>query len=118
VQNGIDLCDSDSELFITKGDKVSKSDIEISKRIGIKVAAERLWRFHLKEHPHVSDRRTPGQAEIVEEPRRQRMTASPLQTIYFKPAFRWLLVVAWMAVIFAFSNQANSGNLPSMCWAI
>jgi len=39
------------------------------------------------------------------------MTASSLQTIYFKPAFRWLMVIAWMAVIFAFSNQANSGEL-------
>jgi len=39
------------------------------------------------------------------------MTASTLQTIYFKPAFRWLLVIAWMAVIFAFSSQANSGEM-------
>ncbi|HEY9731389.1 MAG TPA: VanZ family protein [Drouetiella sp.] len=27
-----------------------------------------------------------------------------------KPAFRWLLVIAWMGVIFAFSNQAHSGE--------
>jgi len=53
-QNGVDLCDSNSEIFITKGDKVSKSDIEISTRIGIKVAEERLWRFYLKGHPQVS----------------------------------------------------------------
>ncbi|HEY9677334.1 MAG TPA: DNA-3-methyladenine glycosylase [Drouetiella sp.] len=52
--NGLDLCDVNSELFIAKGDKVSKRDIEISTRIGIKLAAERLWRFHLKDHPHVS----------------------------------------------------------------
>lgn len=43
------------------------------------------------------------------------MTALPLrntlQTIYLKPAFRWFLVIAWMAVIFAFSNQANSGEV-------
>lgn len=53
-QNGVDLCDSQSELFIAKGDKVSKRDIEISTRIGIKVAEDRLWRFYLKGHPHVS----------------------------------------------------------------
>lgn len=28
-----------------------------------------------------------------------------------KPAFRWLLVIAWMGVIFAFSNQAHSGEV-------
>ncbi len=38
------------------------------------------------------------------------MTAFPLRTIYFKPAFRWFLVILWMAVIFAFSSQANSGE--------
>lgn len=53
-QNGVDLCDSNSKLFICKGDKVNESDIEISKRIGIKVAEERPWRFYLKGHPQVS----------------------------------------------------------------
>lgn len=57
--NGVDLCDSNSELFIVKGDKVSRGDIEISTRIGIKVAEERLWRFFLKNHPHVSGKRAP-----------------------------------------------------------
>lgn len=38
------------------------------------------------------------------------MTTSHLRTIYFKPAFRWFLVIVWMAVIFAFSSQANSGE--------
>jgi len=86
------LCDSDSELFITKGDKVSKIDIEISKRIGIKVAAERLWRFHLKEHPHVSGpKKRPVKPKSLRSHADKEMTASPLQTIYFKPAFRWCL---------------------------
>ncbi|CAN5437889.1 VanZ family protein [soil metagenome] len=38
------------------------------------------------------------------------MTTFPLRTIYLNPAFRWLLVIAWMALIFAFSNQAYSGE--------
>ncbi len=53
-QNGVDLCDLQSELFISKGDKVSKSDIEISTRIGINVAEDRLWRFYLRGHPQIS----------------------------------------------------------------
>lgn len=53
-QNGVDLCDLQSELFISKGDKVSKSAIEISTRIGINVAEDRLWRFYLRGHPQVS----------------------------------------------------------------
>lgn len=52
--NGVDLCDLQSELFISKGDKVSKRDIEISTRIGINVAEDRLWRFYLRGHPQVS----------------------------------------------------------------
>lgn len=38
------------------------------------------------------------------------MTAFPLRTIYLKPVFRWSLVILWMAIIFAFSSQANSGE--------
>ncbi|HEY9677335.1 MAG TPA: VanZ family protein [Drouetiella sp.] len=32
-------------------------------------------------------------------------------SIYSKPAFRWLLVALWMCVIYAFSNQAHSGEI-------
>lgn len=39
------------------------------------------------------------------------MTTCSLTLLYSKPAFRWFLVVAWMGVIFAFSNQANSGEM-------
>jgi DNA-3-methyladenine glycosylase len=54
-QNGLDLCDPKSELFIARGERVRKDEIVISTRIGLKVAEDRPWRFFLKEHPHVSD---------------------------------------------------------------
>ncbi len=63
--NGVDLCEPSSELWIVRGAKVSKSEIEISTRIGLKVAEERPWRFHLKGHPQVSGlkkRRPPAES--------------------------------------------------------
>ncbi len=34
-----------------------------------------------------------------------------LSSLYIKPVFRWLVVILWMSVIYAFSNQANSGEV-------
>jgi VanZ family protein len=34
-----------------------------------------------------------------------------VQTFFSKPAFRWLCVVLWMSVIYAFSSQAHSGEI-------
>lgn len=33
------------------------------------------------------------------------------RTLYFNRAFRWLLVLLWMGVIYGFSNQAHSGDI-------
>jgi DNA-3-methyladenine glycosylase len=44
-QNGIDVTTPDSELFIAEGITLDPASIEATKRIGISVAREVLWRF-------------------------------------------------------------------------
>jgi DNA-3-methyladenine glycosylase len=43
-----------SSIFLEKGETVSKDDIAISPRVGIKKAAEQPWRFYIKGNPYVS----------------------------------------------------------------
>lgn len=52
--NGIDLLDSSSCLSIRPGIKYDASQISVSTRIGLNVAADRPWRFYVKGHPGVS----------------------------------------------------------------
>ena len=52
--NGEDL--GSSNLFIMNGDKISKSQILKSQRVGIKVGVERPWRFLIKGNRFVSKR--------------------------------------------------------------
>jgi DNA-3-methyladenine glycosylase len=64
-QNGVDLCNPESDIWIVRGEKVGNSEIQESTRIGLKVAEERPWRFYLKGHPHVSalkKRRVPSKS--------------------------------------------------------
>lgn len=56
--NGIDLLDSSSPLFLEPGTRYGAEQISISERIGINVAQERLWRFFVTDHPHVSGKRS------------------------------------------------------------
>lgn len=51
-QNGTDLCGG--EIYITQGDKISKSKIASTARIGIKNGAEKKWRFYIKDNEFVS----------------------------------------------------------------
>ena len=53
-QNGVDLLDPASELYLETGTKYGASHISITERIGINVAVERPWRFFVTDHPHVS----------------------------------------------------------------
>lgn len=58
-----------------------------------------------------SDSQTRTFCERAVDTETRPMTTSAFSTLYSKPAFRWFLVIAWMGVIFAFSNQANSGEM-------
>jgi VanZ family protein len=40
------------------------------------------------------------------------------RTLYCNRAFRWLLVLLWMGVIYAFSDQARSGELTEKIFGV
>jgi DNA-3-methyladenine glycosylase len=52
--NAVNLMDPASELWLVEGTTPRRSEIGKSARVGISVAQERLWRFFIKDHPHVS----------------------------------------------------------------
>jgi len=56
--NGIPLFDAKQVLCIKTGRKIENKDIEVTTRIGITKAADRLWRFHVKDNHSVSRRTT------------------------------------------------------------
>lgn len=51
-QNGMDLCGN--ILFIKNGEKISDINIKKSKRVGIKVGVDHLWRFFIQNSIFVS----------------------------------------------------------------
>jgi DNA-3-methyladenine glycosylase len=51
-QNGTDFCGT--ELFIMNGEEINTENIATSKRVGIKVGVDHLWRFSLKNNIYVS----------------------------------------------------------------
>jgi DNA-3-methyladenine glycosylase len=51
-QNGMDLCGM--ELFITHGEEIAGTSVVRSKRVGIKVGVDHLWRFFIKNNSYVS----------------------------------------------------------------
>ncbi|MBX9693053.1 MAG: DNA-3-methyladenine glycosylase [Cyanobacteria bacterium] len=52
--NAIDLTDPTGPLWLTRGKLVEDSLIQTTTRIGLSVAAEREWRFIVKDHPNLS----------------------------------------------------------------
>ncbi len=57
TMNGIALFDAKQELYIQSGRTIKNREVEISTRIGITKAADRLWRFHVKDNHSVSRRK-------------------------------------------------------------
>lgn len=51
-QNGKDLCGK--ELFIMNGEEIAGASVARSKRVGIKIGIDHLWRFYLKNNIYVS----------------------------------------------------------------
>jgi DNA-3-methyladenine glycosylase len=51
---GLDLCDSRSEVWIARGLKLSDREVLTSPRVGVSSAADRIWRFYIKDHKGVS----------------------------------------------------------------
>jgi DNA-3-methyladenine glycosylase len=68
--NGANLMDPASNLWISPGKPVPDADIEITSRVGISSAQDRLWRFHLKDHHAVSR----GKPSYVGQPQKRRKT--------------------------------------------
>jgi DNA-3-methyladenine glycosylase len=62
AQNGVSLLKPDSELWICPGALVAEDDIVVSERIGISQAKDYPWRFHLKDHPAVSQSKSTSKA--------------------------------------------------------
>ncbi len=56
--NAIDLLDPNSPIYLEAGTKYSARQISVTERIGLTVATERLWRFFVTDHPHVSGKRS------------------------------------------------------------
>lgn len=65
--NEANLLTSKSDLWIEPGDMLNIDNIEVSPRIGISSAQERLWRFYIKGHPSVSGsgRREPAGTSVL-----------------------------------------------------
>ena len=51
---GADLCSSKSGLWICPAEKFAEEEIEVSPRVGVSSAEDKLWRFFIKDHRDVS----------------------------------------------------------------
>jgi DNA-3-methyladenine glycosylase len=73
THNGLNLMDTNSPIWIAKGTALPDEDVSITRRIGLSVAQERMWRFTAKDHPGVSGNRVKkSKPEIVSNLRNGR----------------------------------------------
>jgi DNA-3-methyladenine glycosylase len=76
ADNGLDLV-SGSELFVTEGTAARGDEIGVGRRIGITVATEKPWRFHVIGSPFVSSRLpSPQGRRAASRPDRARATGT------------------------------------------
>jgi len=64
-QYGLDLCDSNSEIYIARSEPLPDREVEVSTRIGLKDAQDRVWRFFVKNHGGVSGLKRSSAPRIV-----------------------------------------------------
>jgi DNA-3-methyladenine glycosylase len=57
-QYGQDLCDHNSNIWITSEPQLADDEIVATTRIGLSVAQDRQWRFHIRGHEGISGSRT------------------------------------------------------------
>jgi DNA-3-methyladenine glycosylase len=67
--NGANLMDPASNLWISPGEQIKDREVEITARVGISSAQDRLWRFHVKDHHAVSK----GKPSYVGQPKKKRV---------------------------------------------
>lgn len=56
THNGLNLLDSESELWLEKAEPLAAGEIGCSIRVGISTAQENPWRFFVLDHPRLSVR--------------------------------------------------------------
>ncbi len=54
--NGANLMEAGSDIWIGKGEPVEDFQVCVTPRIGLSLAQDRLWRFHIKDHLQVSQK--------------------------------------------------------------
>jgi DNA-3-methyladenine glycosylase len=70
--NGVDLCSTESPLWVVKGQPPEAETLRESIRIGISSAQDRVWRFYLSGNPYVSGPRHLGGAVKAKPTRKTR----------------------------------------------
>lgn len=63
--NGINLMDWQSPIWLARGTAIPDLEVETTKRIGLSVAQDQLWRFTAKGHPAVSGARTKNSSKTA-----------------------------------------------------
>jgi DNA-3-methyladenine glycosylase len=71
--NGLNLMDSKSEIWLAKGESIPDEQVIVTRRIGLSVAQDQLWRFAAKDHPSVSGSRA---ARLASEPKAKKLRRS------------------------------------------
>lgn len=76
--NNVDLTSSDSPLWLESGEKIPDRLVVTTPRIGITRAAERPWRFIVKNHPGLSGKQaSPKNKKQQQQQKQQKKQRSP-----------------------------------------